>query len=225
MWWGLSLGFWESVFFWAVWIAAIAGGISVTAAAVSAVVGYRVTDVIQRESNERIAKSEEKIAEANRIAAEANEKAESERLARMKIEEKLAPRSLTLEQQTFLINKLKPFAGTLINIFIHTEGTADIKPLSKQISSILNAADWKLLVLEAKYSAIPFSGVIISTRNDPEKKFMPAAMALVEGLNSEGIATNFRSISVTRNTQIVPIGGDPEIFMKAPIIMVIATKP
>src|SRR2546428_2288570 len=50
------------------------------------------------------------IAEAHARAAEANQKAEEEKLARVKIEEKLAPRHLSAEQQRRIVSALKPFA-------------------------------------------------------------------------------------------------------------------
>jgi hypothetical protein len=57
-----------------------------------------------------IASLNKQAAEAIRQAAEANRAAEEEKLARVKIEERLAPRVLTPEQQARLVQMLKPLA-------------------------------------------------------------------------------------------------------------------
>jgi hypothetical protein len=197
--WGQPIAFWETVFFWAVWTAAIAGGISVTAAAISAVVGYRVTDIIQRESNERIAKAEQTAAEAN--------------LARMKIEEKLAPRSMNQSQQESLKAELAQFAGTSISIRIYSGGTPDTLVISDQIHSVLIKANWLVDVLQIIAGNLYVNGIIIVINNP---NALDAAKQLVDGLNSVGIVTNLKSIS-------------PELIdankPKGALIMLIGTKP
>ncbi len=80
-------------------------------------------------------------AEANQRAAEANEKAESERLERLKLEDKLAWRSLTAEQQEELIDKLEPFAGQRIDIFT-TSGQAEIMYLANMLQVVFLEAGW-----------------------------------------------------------------------------------
>ena len=93
MWFGLSLQFWQTVFFWSTAVAAIFGAIGIGAALVSAVVGYEISDFVQAEANARIAEANasgkqagEEAAKANERAAQANEKAEAERLERLKLE-------------------------------------------------------------------------------------------------------------------------------------------
>src|SRR6266851_1506813 len=69
------------------------------------------------QANIRAADATEHAAEANKQAAEANRVAEQERLARVKLEEKLAFRHLTLEQKRSLIAKLAPCAGHSVQVF------------------------------------------------------------------------------------------------------------
>lgn len=69
---GFSLPFLQSVFFWATITAAIAGGVSITAAFLSAMVGYQVTDLVQADANKRIADAAAKSDEARAEAAKAN---------------------------------------------------------------------------------------------------------------------------------------------------------
>ncbi len=57
------------------------------------------------------------IAKANERAAEANKKTEEERLARLKIEESLAPRRISAEQTARLARDLKRLNGQKVNLF------------------------------------------------------------------------------------------------------------
>ena len=142
--------------------------------------------VIQRESNERIA-----IAE--RQAAEANRKAEEERLARVKIEEKLAPRFLTEEQYNNLRDKLVVFAGTTIEVIAYPTGTPDVIPLSYQIVSMFNDAKWKAIFLKSTGSTLFLKGVIVAIKNESDHNILTAAKLLVEELNSYGVDTVFKN--------------------------------
>src|ERR1700674_4322670 len=63
------------------------------------------------------------VAEANERAAVANKIAEEERLARIKIEEKIAPRRLSQEQQNTITAKLMPFAGIRMNFWAYSGDT------------------------------------------------------------------------------------------------------
>src|SRR4051812_28316754 len=54
--------------------------------------------VVEHARTSEIAKANEAAAKANERAAEANKKAEEEKLARVKIEERLAPRSIDAPQ-------------------------------------------------------------------------------------------------------------------------------
>jgi hypothetical protein len=56
-------------------------------------------------------------AKANQSAAEANKKAEEERLARLKIEERLAPRRISAAQTAILMRDLRPLWGRKVILF------------------------------------------------------------------------------------------------------------
>lgn len=157
---GLSLPFLQSIFFWATITAAIAGGISITAAFISAMVGYQVSDLVQADANRRIVdaatagetakadaeKARAEIAEAAKQtelakagAAEANQKAEAERLERLKLEAIVAPRSLSLQQQQALAASWRAFAGKQVAVTSYSldgEGAG----LATQIMAALQAA-------------------------------------------------------------------------------------
>lgn len=64
MWFGWSLDLWEKIFFCVTAAAAVLGSISLLAAFSSAIIGYKISDVVTRESNEKIAESNARQAEA-----------------------------------------------------------------------------------------------------------------------------------------------------------------
>ena len=57
---------------WAIVISAVAGAISIAAGFVAGIVGYRVSDLTQKETSAQIAEANARAAEANARAAEAN---------------------------------------------------------------------------------------------------------------------------------------------------------
>jgi len=101
----------EWIFQYATIFAAIFGGLSLTLALISAFSGYEVSDRLQKESNEKISEANVRAEEAKSVAAEANKIAEGERLERVKIEEKLSPRRISIEQQKSLSKKLSSLAN------------------------------------------------------------------------------------------------------------------
>src|ERR1035437_2503467 len=66
----------------------------------------------------KVTTAEARIAEANRAAAEANRIAGTERLARLQLEVRLAPRTLTDEQQSRLIEMLSPFQKIAVDVVL-----------------------------------------------------------------------------------------------------------
>lgn len=81
-------------------------------------------------------------AEANARAAEANKKAEEERLARLKIEARLAPRTLTGTQQQAIIDKIRPFAQQQFEFASYQEDQ-EVHGLVLTLIQTLLAAGWK----------------------------------------------------------------------------------
>ena len=82
-----------------------------------------------------IAEADERAAKAEQAAAEAN-------LARVKIEEHLAWRTITDEQRASLVQQLSGFAGQQISISIWPE-TDEIATFRYFIAKVLNEAGWK----------------------------------------------------------------------------------
>lgn len=70
----------------------------------------------RQQSRERVVGLESGVADANARAAEANRKAEEERLARIKIEERIAPRRLSTEQLKLLTAIFINFPGRTVRV-------------------------------------------------------------------------------------------------------------
>ena len=89
--------------------------VSLGAAALAAIlvlVTTRAVIVLQnQEAQDKAAEFARYKLETEKKIANANEKAEAERLARVRIEEKIAPRSLNSEQQMRIAEQLKSFSG------------------------------------------------------------------------------------------------------------------
>lgn len=97
-----------------------------------------LTKAAQAEENLGTARKEAAL--ANERAADANKIAEGERLARLKIEEKLAPRTLNDEQRKRIESKLKPFAGTPYELALNP--VPEATDLLGVIAPILRSAGW-----------------------------------------------------------------------------------
>src|SRR5262249_44021705 len=98
-------------------------------------------------------------------AAKANEKAETERLARLKIEEKLAPRSLDLEQVQHFRTFLREAPGRFIPVE-SPAGDQEAERLALQLISILRSEGWESGNSDTLvYFNPPIEGIIISVRN------------------------------------------------------------
>jgi hypothetical protein len=150
---------------------------------------------------ERAARAQENLGNANRDAAlaeqhaaEANRTAEQERLARIKIEERLSGWRLDTQAQARILEKLKPYSGTP---FDFAANPAEYKFMDT-VDEILRSARWSRqtpkadnplinLLLEGKASINFSSGITIEFAQERLKDFGPAAEVLVKALIAEGI--------------------------------------
>jgi hypothetical protein len=95
------------------------------------------------EANERAGRAEQSAGEANERAAKANLLAEQERLARVKIEERLAWRRISPRQHDVFVEELKPFAGSLAVVSAFSNADIESKTFASDISQVLKDAGWK----------------------------------------------------------------------------------
>ncbi len=129
------------------------------------------------------------IAQANTRAAEANRIAESERLARMKIEQRLADRSLTDAQLTAIADKVKPFSGQEFLVTTYW-GLKEPLSITNRIYAALDSAGWKYVKHKGVKNLIGMaSGVFVNVHPTADEQTKKAAASLVSALTVEGIAS------------------------------------
>jgi hypothetical protein len=143
--------------------------------------------------------SRERIAQLELRTAEANQKAEQERQARIKIEQRMVDRDLSPPQQRTIANKLRQFssAGQKVEIFGIAE-VSDVEKIGNSLASALILAGWKLHGLKGSaVSRRVFSGIVVES--DPDETFQSAARALVSALKDE-------ELDVSGPESIKPLG-------------------
>jgi hypothetical protein len=148
------------------------------------------------------------IVSLKRDVAESNRLAEQDRLARMKIEERLAPRQLTEKNRDAIIPLLRQFAdaGRLVDI-IKYPNDAEVDALTYQVLQVLRDAAWKPTVY-GPASSKPMSGIVVefdpknpSTRN--------AATALHSALTDAGLNPKGPNPSLPRHEAFTAPPGTP----------------
>ena len=163
--------------------------VGVVATALVVWMGNVKEEYLRREladTNVRAEEARAVSAEANARAADANQKAEEERLARVKIEEKLAPRSIAPRQIVALSEKLKPYVGMTIDILQIGE-SPEITHFRSLIEKTLRAAGWHPLSSTAVGSG-SFIGLSIGVLDDSSNADKSAATALLLALNGSSKA-------------------------------------
>jgi hypothetical protein len=131
-----------------------------------------------------------KIAVAGQLAAEANEKAESERLARVQLEEAISWRRLTAESRAKLSSRLTRFSGQYAWL-IYNLNDVEAFGFASDLAGALHLAKWEPTepesIMKMVEGPIPLGthaplerGVIISNTGD--KASSDAADALVSEL-------------------------------------------
>lgn len=146
-------------------------------------------------ANTESARAHERAAQAEARAAEANKKAEEERLARVKIEEKLAPRRLTQEQQSSISQHMSSWAklpGTDIAqsaAVFPSSPSFESAVLADQIAAVLQRARWNINRNAVTFGmSLSVAGVGILTSSNPRS--IAVAEALAEALTRERILTS-----------------------------------
>jgi hypothetical protein len=128
-----------------------------------------------RESSQRaISEAQARSAEANARAAEANKIAEEERLARVKLEARLAPRSLGEESRNAITTAVKQFAPQQFDVLWYPDDQ-ETGNLANEVFLSLRDAGW---VLNRSNSFLGFSlvlGVVIEIAPSKADLLMPAS--------------------------------------------------
>lgn len=186
--WGFSLEFWESVFLWATGIAAVAGGVSVLSAFVAGIIGYRTSDVVQKDMAV-------KLAEANARAAEAH----------LALEKYKAPRSLDAPEVQLLVSQLRPFSGQKYQITTFWDVQEPLA-FSNQLHNALQQSGWKFIPHGEGGSFLlgVLSGVQVWVHPKAQPSVLKAADALVSALAAAGASPTLKQQdAATPNDSII----------------------
>lgn len=189
----------EAVSLWSNWllvVALVVGALSTLGVVVSANVKERYWQSDREQAAERVsaneaetARARESAAQADARAAEANAKAETERVARLELEARLAPRSLTIGQQQALIDAIRPFAPQAFE-FVSFQDDLEVVGLVQTLVRTLVTAGWVGRPATGFLMAAPVVAVSIEYSPDKAIQFAPAASALALALSRLGIAAS-----------------------------------
>ena len=143
----------------------------------------------QRGAAEASAKAEQfrlDIAQANERAASANLTAEKERIARLQLEARLADRILTSGQQTEMTERLRPLAGTVVDVMTWGD-TSEVQMISSLILSSLAKAGWIVQPAQAVGGGAAVRGILVGIRADANENTIRASRALISALQAAGL--------------------------------------
>ena len=174
-------------------------------------------------ANSRAEEARAVSAEANKRAAEVNKTAEGERLARVKIEEKLAPRSISMPQIVSLSWRLKPYAGTPVDILQIGE-SPEITHFRTLLAMPLHAAGLPTVISTAVGSG-SFIGLSVAVLTDATDSEKLAATGLLSALNAEGIIALDGGTVKREDRPGFIMAPEGETSNKAPIRIYIGSKP
>ena len=226
--WGYPLELWESVFFWATGIAAVAGAIAVASVFVAGIIGYKITDVVTHESEIRIGEAEARISEATaraeeakagaaaatENAANANERAASlerdatrARLETERLKAQLAWRVLPQNIANAIGNNLSASVGK-INIQYAANDTEALY-FAIQLANIFGKAGWQVGMLSVTLSGTVVFGLWVPDTQSPFTQTIRTAL--------EGAGIGFSRQALPTSNTVMSSGnqipGAPILFV------------
>lgn len=151
---------------------------------------HRALEAQTANANREAATAAQRVAELETESARLKAQAEADRLARVKIEEKLAPRSLSADQKLAIVKAVAPFAP-LAYEFVSYQEDPEVVQLVHSLVWVLQAAGWKGQPATGFLLAQLETGVRVEFAASKEGEYAPAARALAEALNANGIAATF----------------------------------
>jgi hypothetical protein len=189
-------------------------------------------EVQAKRADADLARAKADIANADARAAEATQKANEADVARLRLETKLAPRSLNVAEQAIVREQLGAYAGTRIDIIAFSQGaTPDTPLLAIELTKILAESGWHPKAWTAMTGNTVVTGIPISIREGSSPEIEAAANAIVSALRAEGIdASRYDPLNFkTDALQEVPASGvngpSWDTNDVAPIRMLIGIKP
>jgi hypothetical protein len=136
------------------------------------------------------------IAHADERAASANETAERERLARLQLEARLAPRVLTSDQQKSIGVALRRLGTFSVQIFTYSDVT-EVTNIGNAIGAALAHAGWTVGFAQAQ-GGISVSGIVLAVSEKAPTAVRDAATHLANELRAEGIGISLSDVPLER---------------------------
>jgi hypothetical protein len=160
----------------------LVGGLLITiGVAGELLIGFRANrkEAELREVNDLI------IAEANERAARAEQSAAEATLARVKIEEKLAPRKLTEAARADLVEALAPFEGRKVDVVIYDVYEDEVHRLGVSLDETFKLAGWRsqLSWIEGGFR-LPGRGLTLGIASEASQSERIDLQAIVELISS-----------------------------------------
>jgi len=175
-------------------------------------------------ANERASQAYERAAQAEREAAKFNETAERERLARLKLEAALTPRSLSIEQHRDMVAKLRGYSGQRLDIFIYGDAT-EIVRTANLIGGTVRDAGWNVKLWATMSSGVAVTGILVSTRAGSPATVEHAANSLISALNSGGMSSTLFTPFTGTEIPAAINGPNWDTNDIAPIRIMVGAKP
>ena len=138
-------------------------------AAIAVFVTTAIVVLLTRKENAETKEAFEKYKlETERQISDANERTEKERLARVKIEARIAPRTMTQSQQYELAAALSVFKGEKGTI-IASPSTPESEMFARWLGAPLKEAGWEMEILPGTATATVIfpTGIIVEYQVDP----------------------------------------------------------
>lgn len=186
------------------WIGLIVGAILT---AVSTLGAFWASGIRDKHSDQQIAQAhaigeqaKAQAADANARAAEANQKAEEEKLARVKIEQRLAPRALSDDQAAAIAKKLIQYSGQQYRVTTFWDLPEPLS-IANRIHHALQLAHWEYLKPEQGGSFLlgGLAGVHVYVHPQAKRETKDAADALISALNSEDMSAQLKVQNAPNN--------------------------
>lgn len=131
--WGLSIGVWDRLCVIGFWVTAITGGIAVFGGLFTAVIGHKISDVTQAQSQTQIAAANARSAEAHARSSEAELKLEE-------LRRQVGHRQL---QRDAFLEELRGKPSEPVEI-MYLRDDPECFDVAQQIARALEAAGWKI---------------------------------------------------------------------------------
>lgn len=163
------------------------------------------------------------IAKANERAASATETAERERLERLRLETRLAPRSLSQFQQNDIRTRLAAHGPRGVDVLLFGN-TSEIVSITQQVLAAFPTG-WNIKLWSTLPGGMAVSGFVVVTRSGSDQAIETAADVIVSSLRANGIAS-VRGEQFTSGELPAALTGPPwDAANVAPIRILVGGKP